>query len=141
MTFKSYAAATAIALTCVSFGAAPAALADGHAKECKIIAKADRNRDGKLSRLEAVIAGKKAFKKINDDGDRTLEPDEAAKRHIGPRTFDKYNRIKRKGLDRIEWSRLVKHRFKVANTDGDRTIECDELVTHRGHKLLAVIWY
>ncbi len=110
----------------------------GHA--CAIIAKVDRNKDGKIGRGEAIRAGLMAFKKINDD-DRTLQPHEAATRHIGPKTFDKYNRIKRKGLDRVEWSRLVRDRFRAANGDGDRTLECDELKTRRGHRLLAVIWH
>lgn len=115
--------------------------AKAHAEECHFIKKVDRNGDGKIGFFEALRAGKTVFKLINDDGDRTLEADEAATRHIGPKTFTKYNRIGRKGLDRIEWSRLVRDRFNAANPDRDFSIECDELQTKRGHKLLAVIYY
>ena len=121
-----------------ALAAAPAALAGNHA--CSIIGKIDRNRDGKLDVFEVKRAGKAAFAAINKDGDRTLEHAEVRER-IGPKTFDKYNVIKRKGLDRVEWTRLVKSRFHAANADGDRTIECDELKTKAGHRLLAVIWH
>lgn len=130
------------ALAAAGFAAtavAPVANA-GHHNVCSIIAKVDRNGDGKLNIFEVKRAGKAAFKSLNPDGDFTLEPAEAAKR-IGPKTFDKYNKIKRKGLDKIEWTRLVKARFKKANPDGDRTIECDELKTKAGSRLLAVIWH
>ncbi|MBU2580280.1 MAG: hypothetical protein KJ622_00990 [Alphaproteobacteria bacterium] len=122
----------------MAFAAAPAVEAGHH--QCSIIGKFDRNRDGKLNVFEAKRAGKAVFAAINKDGDRTLEPSEVSGR-IGPETFDKYNRIKRKGLDRVEWTRLVKARFYAANRDGDRTIECDELKTKAGHRLLAVIWH
>lgn len=139
---KSTLALSLAALTAagfVSFATAPAAEA-GHYDECSIIAKYDRNRDGKLNVFDVKRAGRATFKAINKDGDFTLEHDEVHKR-IGPKTFDKYNKIKRKGLDRVEWSRLVKARFYAANRDGDRTIECDELKTKAGHRLLAVIWH
>lgn len=112
----------------------------GHNDACAIIAKMDRNRDGKMDIFEAKRAGKAAFKSLNPDGDFTLEPAEVQSR-IGPQTFDKYNRIKRKGLDMIEWKRLVKDRFRAANPDKDRTIECAELHTPAGERLLAVIWH
>lgn len=117
--------------------AAPAQAAH---KACAIIAKHDRNGDGKLNVFEAKRAGKAAFAALNPDGDWTLEYAEVSNR-IGPKTFAKYNRIGRKGLDKVEWSRLVKARFHAANRDGDRTIECDELHTPAGERLLAVIWY
>lgn len=85
-------------------------------------------------------AGRATFKALNTDGDYTLEYDEVRGR-IGEATFDKYNIIKRKGLDRIEWTRLVKARYRAANPDRDFTIECDELRTHAGHLLLATIWH
>lgn len=123
----------------VALAAAPAVEA-GHYDECSIIGKLDRNRDGKLNIFEVKRGGKAAFKSINKDNDFTLEPSEVSDR-IGPKTFDKYNKIKGKGLDRVEWTRLVKARFYAANRDGDRTIECDELKTKAGHRLLAVIWH
>lgn len=132
----SLAAVAAFGLT-VSAGA-PAAEAKGHT--CKAIAKFDRNGDGRLNIFEAKRAGKATFKALNPDGDRTLEYAEVRGR-IGPKTFDRYNTIKRKGLDRIEWTRLVRARFYAANPDGDRTIECDELYTPAGRRLLAVIAY
>ena len=137
---KSRFALSLAALAAAGFAAAAAAPAAeaGH-RECSIIGKFDRNRDGKLNVFEAKRAGKAAFAAINKDGDRTLEPGEVSQR-IGAETFDKYNLIKRKGLDRVEWSRLVKARFYAANTDGDRTIECGELKTKAGHRLLAGIW-
>ncbi len=112
----------------------------GHYDPCSIIAKMDRDRDGKMNIFEAKRAGKAAFKSLNPDGDFTLEPSEVSGR-IGPQTFDKYNRIKGKGLDMIEWKRLVKDRFRAANPDNDRTIECAELHTPAGKRLLAVIWH
>ncbi len=129
------AAAVATGIAATAF--VPAAQA-GHV--CEVIAKNDRIRDGKLDIIEAIVAGKKTFKALNPDNDFTLEYAEVSNR-IGPKTFDRYNKIKRKGLDRVEWTRLVKARFKAANRDGDRTIECDELMTRAGHRLLAVITY
>ncbi len=141
MKFKFGIAFSALAVAGFAVLAVPAQKAKANGHECAIIAKVDRNKNGKIDLFEALRAGNKAFKSINDDGDWTLEPDEAAERHIGPRTFDKYNRIKRKGLDRVEWSRLVRDRFMAANGDRDRTLECGELKTRRGRRLLAVIWY
>lgn len=139
---KSKIALSLAALTAVGFSAlaaAPAADA-GHHDVCSIIGKYDRRADGKMNIFEAKRAGKATFKAINKDGDFTLEYDEVRGR-IGPKTFAKYNKIKRKGLDRVEWTRLVKARFHAANRDGDRTIECDELKTRAGRRLLAVIWH
>lgn len=130
------AAALATGIAATAF--VPAAEAGSHV--CEVIAKNDRIRDGKLDIVEAIIAGKKTFKALNPDRDGTLDYAEASSR-IGPKTFDRFNKIKRKGLDRVEWTRLVKARFKRANRDGDRTIECDELMTRAGHRLLAVITY
>ena len=107
---------------------------------CSIIAKFDRNKDGKMNIFEAKRAGKSLFKKLNPDGDFTLEPAEVHQR-ISKHTFDKWNKIKRKGLDKIEWLRLVKHRFRAANPDGDRTIECDELHSKAGRRFLAVTFH
>ncbi|MCH9806346.1 MAG: calcium-binding protein [Alphaproteobacteria bacterium] len=138
---KSKIALGLAALTAVGFAAtavAPAAEAHGHV--CSIIKKYDRRGDGKLNIFEVKRAGKATFKALNPDGDFTLEYDEVRGR-IGPKTFAKYNVIRGKGLDRIEWTRLVKARFYAANPDGDRTIECDELKTRAGRRLLAVIWY
>jgi len=123
----------------VSFQA-PAAVAGDHHDACAIIAKVDRNKDGKMNIFEAKRAGKATFKALNPDGDRTLEPMEVSER-IGPKTFKKYNIIRGKGLDKIEWTRLVKDRFRAANPDRDFTIECDELHTAAGRRLLAVIWH
>ncbi len=130
--------AAIVAMGVSVFAGAPVAEAQGHA--CKSIAKFDRNGDGRLSVFEAKRAGRATFKALNPDGDRTLEYAEVRGR-IGPKTFDRYNKIKRKGLDRIEWSRLVRARFYAANPDGDRTVECNELYTPAGRRLLAVIAY
>ena len=132
----SLAAAVAVGFTATV--TTPVAEAGAHA--CKVIAKYDRNRDGKLNIFEAKRAGKATFRALNPDGDFTLEYDEVRGR-IGPKTFDRYNRIKRRGLDRVEWTRLVRGRFYAANPDGDRTIDCDELRTRVGRRLLAVIWH
>lgn len=133
-------AATAVALASGVLATAPATAAHKHVDACSIIAKFDRNKDGKLNIFEAKRAGKSLFKHLNPDGDFTLEPAEVHTR-ISEETFNKYNKFKGKGLDRIEWLRLVKHRFKAANPDGDRTIECDELHTKAGKRLLAVIYH
>ncbi len=119
---------------------ATAPVAEAKHSTCKAIAKFDRNGDGRLNIFEAKRAGRATFGALNPDGDFTLEYAEVRGR-IGPKTFDRYNKIKRKGLDRVEWSRLVRARFHAANPDGDRTIECDELRTSAGRRLLAVISY
>jgi hypothetical protein len=106
---------------------------------CSIITRHDRDRDGRLNISEARRAGKAAFKELNKDRDFTLEHSEIADR-IDAETFDKYNRVKRRGLDRGEWNRLVKDRFRAA-TEGARTIGCDQLFSPDGRRLLAVIWY
>lgn len=106
---------------------------------CSIIDRHDRDRDGRLNLSEARRAGKAAFKALNGDRDLTLEYDEVADR-LDPETFDKYDRIKWRGLDRGEWNRLVKHRFRDAAA-GARTVGCDQLFTREGRRLLAVIWY
>jgi hypothetical protein len=120
--------------------AAAAPAAEAGYRECSVIGKYDRNGDGKLNVFEVRRAGKAAFKALNSDGDLTLEYNEVRDR-ISPATFDQYNVIKRKGLDRVEWTRLVKARFRAANPDRDRSLECAELVTPAGHRLLATIWY
>ncbi|MEO1281752.1 MAG: EF-hand domain-containing protein [Pseudomonadota bacterium] len=124
------------------FAAAPAQAGhkDSHGGPCSIISKYDRDKDGKMNIFEAKRAGKVLWKKLNPDNDFTLEYDEVDKR-ISPSEFKKWNKIGRKGLDRIEWTRLVKHRFKAANPDNDRTIECDELHTDAGHDFLAVTFH
>jgi len=129
------AAGAALIAAAGTFGAAAPAEA---AHKCGIIAKFDKNRDGKLNIFEAKRAGKGLWKKLNPDRDFTLEYNEVEHR-ISKHTFNKWNKIGRRGLDIIEWKRLVKHRFNAANPDGDRTIECDELQTHAGYRLMAVI--
>ncbi len=134
---------------CWAIGAGIAAVPAANASEptyddrreiaCSIIARHDRDGDGRLNIFEARRAGKAAFKTLNGDRDLTLEYDEVADR-IDPDTFDKYDRIKWRGLDRGEWTRLVKDRFRAA-ADGDRTVGCDQLFTREGRRLLAVIWY
>lgn len=141
MSFRIATAAAALALAASSLIATgPAIAGHKHHDACSIIAKFDRDKDGKMNIFEAKRAGKSLFKHLNPDGDFTLEPAEVHTR-ISEATFNKYNLIKRKGLDKLEWLRLVKHRFKAANPDGDRTIECAELHTKAGKRLLAVIYH
>ncbi|CFX15700.1 exported protein of unknown function [Candidatus Filomicrobium marinum] len=107
---------------------------------CSIIAKHDRDRDGRLNIFEAKRAGKKAFKTLDTNGNWTLQYPEVGNR-ISPAAFDRYDRIKIRGMDRIEWTRLVKARFRAASQDR-RTVTCDDLLMSReGRDLLAVIWY
>jgi len=107
--------------------------------DCSIIGRFDRDGDGRLNIFEAKRAGKEAFKAINNDGDWTLEYDEVSER-ISPASFDRANVIAIKGVDRLEWLRLVKERFVTA-AHGERTIGCEELSTPEGRRLLAVTWY
>ncbi|MEO1206859.1 MAG: hypothetical protein AAFV45_11060 [Pseudomonadota bacterium] len=139
MTLKLFAAA-AVAVAVAITGTAwttPSAHAD---HVCEIITKFDRDKDGKMNIFEAKRAGKSLWTKLNPDNDFTLEYDEVDRR-LSPEAFKAANKIGRKGLDRIEWTRLVKQRFRAANPDKDRTIECDELMTHAGRDLLAVTFH
>lgn len=143
MTFRfASIASAAIVAAGLAFATAPVQAGGDlvHAGPCSIIAKFDRNKDGKMNIFEAKRAGKSLFKHLNPDGDRTLEPSEVHDR-ISEATYNKYNVIAIKGLDRLEWTRLVKHRFKAANRDGDRTIECDELHSKAGEHFLAVVYH
>ncbi len=128
------------ALAATGFLALAATAPSAEAGHCAAVARYDRNGDGRLNIFEVKRAGLATFSAINPDRDSTLEYDEVRGR-IGPKTYRAYNRIARKGLDKVEWLRLVKARFYAANPDGDRTIECNELHSHAGRRLLAVIWY
>jgi hypothetical protein len=106
---------------------------------CSIIDRFDRDRDGRLNIFEAKRAGKAAFAAINQGRSWTIQYDEVADR-LDPASFDRANIIAIRGLDRLEWTRLVKDRFRAAAFDG-RTIGCDELMTPEGRRFLAVTWY
>jgi hypothetical protein len=88
-----------------------------------------------MTRLEALLAGKKAFYRLNTYKDRTLEADELAGR-MSTRAFDEADSIIKDGkVGLIEYLREVKNRFHWSNLDKDRTIECDELHTKYGRLL------
>lgn len=106
--------------------------------DCSIIHRFDRDGDGRLNIFEAKRAGKAAFRAIGD-GSWTLQYHDVSRR-ISPEAFDRANVIAIRGLDRIEWTRLVKNRFRAAAYDG-RTIGCEDLATPAGHAFMAVTWY
>lgn len=105
---------------------------------CSLMRGIDTNHDGRLDIFEVKRAASRTFKRLNDDGDLTLERDELYGR-MGPRAYAAANRIKGKGIDRIEYKRYVKKLFKRINRDGDRTLECPELCTRAGMRLLRLI--
>lgn len=106
--------------------------------DCSIIQRFDRDGDGRLNIFEAKRAGKATFRAIGHGG-WTLQYQEVSRR-ISPEAFDSANLIAIRGLDRIEWTRLVKDRFRAASYDG-RTVGCEDLATPAGHAFMAVTWY
>jgi hypothetical protein len=141
MTISKAVIATTAAFAFVNINGAAPALA-GHHKEpvsCPELNAIDPDNDGAMTRLEALLAGKKAFYRLNTDKDRTLEADELAGR-MSARAFDKADSIIKDGkVGLIEYLREVKNRFHWANPDKDRTIECDELHTKYGRLLYRLL--
>jgi hypothetical protein len=94
------------------------------------IAALDPDKDGSLDKGEVLRGAKAKFKRLNTDGDRTLEMDEL---HgvMSAAAFAAANPDNDGSLSLGEYLRFTKRVFKKANTDTDRTIEADEL--HHGH--------
>lgn len=106
---------------------------------CPALNAIDPDNDGKMSLLEALRAGKKAFRASNPDRDLTLEGKELAGR-MSPKAVAAADTIIKDGrIGMLEYLREVRLRFKAANPDGDRTIECDELYSKNGRLLYRLL--
>lgn len=120
---------------------APAEAGSHKAKKvasCAELNAIDPDNDGSMTMLEAFRAAKATFRKLNKDGDITLEIDELGGR-MSAKAFAKADLIKWKGLNLGEYLREVRNRFNYINRDGDRTIECDELNTKHGRLLARLL--
>lgn len=129
---------TALALTALVAGAGVSTSASAGGHSCAALNSVDPDADGSMNIIEALRAGKATFRKLNTDGDRTIEMDELGGR-LSHAAFAAANPDGDGSLDIFEWKRLVIARFRRANTDGDITIECDELATPAGRALLRVL--
>lgn len=106
---------------------------------CAALNAIDPDNDGAMTLLEALRAGKKAFRASNPDRDLTLEGKELAGR-MSPKAVAAADTIIKDGrIGMLEYLREVRLRFKAANPDGDRTIECDELHSRNGRLLYRLL--
>ncbi len=108
------------------------------AKLCAQIKAVDDDTDGQLDLAEAKAAAERVFKKINKDGDKTLELKEVRGR-LTAKEFSAANSDKDKTLELPEWLALTEARFKAANPDGDQTLECKELSGAKGKAFLKLV--
>lgn len=106
----------------------------GAVPSCHALNVIDPDSDGRMTTGEAVRRGVYIFKAINDDGDRTLEPDEVYGR-LSHAAFVWADRNKDGKLHMGEWIRRIVILFNKANPDRDGTIECDELHSGWGRGL------
>lgn len=133
--------AVASALVAGLLLAVPAEAGSHKAKKvasCPELNAIDPDNDGEMTMLEAFRAAKATFRKLNKDGDVTLELDELGGR-MSAKAFAQADIIKWKGLNLGEYLREVRTRFNYANPDGDRTIECDELLSRKGRLLARLL--
>ncbi len=105
---------------------------------CPELNAIDPDADGSMTLIEAFRAAKATFRKLNKDGDITLELNELGGR-MSAKAFAQADIIKLKGLNLGEYLREVRVRFNHANPDGDRTIECDELHSKKGRLLARLL--
>lgn len=105
---------------------------------CPALNVIDPDADGAMTLLEAYRAGVKTFRKINPDGDFTLEADELAGR-MSKAAIASADRNKDGRLSLGEYLREIRNRFNYANPDKDRTIECDELHSKYGRLLARLL--
>ncbi|MGD9671268.1 MAG: EF-hand domain-containing protein [Hyphomicrobiaceae bacterium] len=106
---------------------------------CPELNAIDPDNDGKMSLGEALRAAKKKFRRINRDGDRTLEGAEL-KGVMPTKAIAAADSIIKDGkIGLIEYLLFVKRAFKYANPDKDRTIDCNELLSKQGRPLLHLL--
>lgn len=125
-----------LAIAAAGFAAVAPASAGGrgHQASCPELNRLDPDGDGSFGFFEAMNRAREVFKSINDDGDRTLEPDETRGR-VSRRAFAAGNPDNDGSLDIFEWKRIARARFNAANPDRDFSIECDEINTEQGRIL------
>lgn len=115
----------------------------GHARakpaSCPQLNAIDPDSDGSMTLGEALRAAKRKFRRVNIDGDRTLEGRELAA-VMPAKAVPAADTIRKNGkISRLEYLIFVKRAFRFANTDNDRTIECDELLSKRGRPLYRLL--
>ena len=106
--------------------------------DAALMKKLNPDGDGTVDLAEAKAAGKAMFKQLNPDKDGTLDMKELAGR-ISEADFKAANPDGDGTLDMDEYMALVKKLFKEANPDDDGTLEEAELKSPAGQKLLALI--
>lgn len=134
-------AAIAFAVVAGAAGIVSSAEAGHRAKapaSCPALNAIDPDADGSMTLLEALVAAKSTFRKINKDRDFTLEAGELAGR-MSVGAIASADRNKDGKLSLGEYLREVRNRFKYANPDKDRTIECDELHSRYGRLLARLL--
>lgn len=136
MTLSRFALLGAAALVSTAAIAAPAFA--GHSAK-HVIAALDPDKDGTLDKGEVLRGAIAKFKRMNPDGDRTLEPNEVIG-VVRPQAFAYADRNKDGKLSLGEYLHLTKLAFIASNPDKDRTIEADELRTKHGRVLARMIY-
>ena len=136
--FKSTAVASALVAGVLLAAPAEAGHKAKKVASCAELNAIDPDADGAMTLLEALRAAKATFRKLNKDGDITLELGELGGR-MSAKAFAQADLIKWKGLNLGEYLREVRVRFSYANPDGDRTIECDELHSRKGRLLARLL--
>ena len=106
--------------------------------DAALMKKINPDGDGTVDLAEAKAAGKAMFKQLNPDKDGTLDMKEL-KGRISEADFKAANPDGDGTLDMDEYMALIEKLFKEANPDGDGTLDEAELKSPAGQKLLALI--
>jgi len=103
-----------------------------------LMKKINPDGDGTVDLAEAKAAGKAMFEQLNPDKDGTLDMKELQGR-ISEADFKAANPDGDATLDMDEYMALIEKLFKEANPDDDGTLDEAELKSPAGQKLLALI--
>ncbi|RXF73152.1 hypothetical protein [Hansschlegelia zhihuaiae] len=133
MNFRLAAGAAFIA---AAFAAAPAFAQSATGADA--MKKINKDGDQTLERAEIIDAAVKLFEAINPDGDTTLEADEI-KGRITEQDWKRVNKDGDETLEMDEWLQIVRQRVKRADKDKDGKLTVEELDSKPGQAVLVMI--
>lgn len=133
----SYRLATCAAIMAAAFAVAPAAAQQSYTG-ADVLKKLNKDGDNTLELAEVIDAGVKVFEAINPDGDTTLESNETAGR-ITEKDWQRANKDGDKTLEMDEWLSILRKRFNKANPDKDGSLDEAELNTKAGQQVILMI--
>lgn len=133
----TYRVAACAALVAAAFAVTPA-FAQQAASGADVLKKLNKDGDKTLELAEVIDAGVKLFEAINPDGDTTLEDDET-KGRITEQDWKSANTDGDKTLEMDEWLSILRQRFKTANPDKDGSLDEAELNTKAGQLVVLMI--